>query len=78
MLEEIYILKVDKEKIKRVQEASLDKSSNSGYKIENVKYIDLNKVSNNEKNIALRYIFICPILALLLTLIFCYKFFCKT
>ena len=46
--------------------------------IENVKYIDLNKVSSNEKNRALRYIFICPILALLLTLIFRYKLFRKT
>jgi len=35
MLEEIYILKADTKKIKRVQDASLDKSSNSGFKIEN-------------------------------------------
>jgi len=35
MLEVIYKLKADTETIKRVQDASLDKSSNSGLKIEN-------------------------------------------
>jgi hypothetical protein len=38
--------------------------------IEKIKFVDLDKVNLSEKDIALRYIFTCPILALFLTLFF--------
>lgn len=41
--------------------------------IEKVKLIDLDKVNLFEKNITLRYIFLCPIFALLLTLFMRHK-----
>ena len=46
--------------------------------IGNVKYIDLDKVNSAEKSIRLRYVFICPILALLLTLFFRHKLLKQT